>query len=298
MGDANVPLSIENREKMDTVWGEMMAMGADRRNGRPAGDDGRSASGGIRIAADEGGYPMHVGLIGCDGETRRNLVGLLRRYGCDASTDVHIDFFEDAAALGDACAEGRHRYQLAVLDCDAEFAGGGIAEAERLRAEGATCPLVLVASDDRCAVEGYRVGAVGYLIKPVGYEDLSEAIARIALLRETGGPMVVLTAGARKMPIDVSQLMCCQSSGHYVVLHRWGRPPLRVRASFHDLEQVLEPFPQIERSTRGYLVNFDYVAAVDGFDFVLIDGTRVPIGQRNASRVKAAYHDYVGARCA
>lgn len=266
-------------------------MGAERRDGRPTGGD-------IRIAADEGGHPIHVGLIGCDGETRRNLVGLLRRYGCDASTDVRIDFFEDAAALGVACTEGRYRCQLAVLDCDAGFAGGGIAEAGRLRAEGAMCPLVLVASDGSCAVEGYGVGAVGYLIKPVGYEELSEAIARAALLREASGPMVVLATGARKMPIDVSQLMCCRASGHYVVLYRWGRPPLRVRVSFHDIEQVLGPFPQIERSTRGYLVNFDYVAAVDGFDFVLIDGSRVPIGQRNASRVKAAYHDYVDVRCA
>ena len=240
---------------------------------------------------------MRVGLIGCDDETLWSLAGQLRRYGRDASADVRVDSFEDAASLCTACADEKYRYDLVVLDCDADFAGGGIAEAQRLRAGGALCPLVLVASDERCAVGGYGVGAVGYLLKPIRYEELSVALARIALLRAGSGAMVFLTVGAHGMAIDVSQLMYCHSSGHHVVLYRRAQPPLRVRTSFCDVERALELFPQICRSTRGYLVNFDYVVAAEGFDFVLADGSRVPIGQRNAFRVKAAYRDYVVARC-
>lgn len=240
---------------------------------------------------------MRVGLIGCDDETLWNLAGQLRRYGREISAGVRVDSFEDAASLCSACADEKYRYDLVVLDCDAGFAGGGIAEARRLRAGGALCPLVLVASDERCAVDGYGVGAVGYLLKPVGCGELAEVLARIASLPAAGRAVALLTVGSRKMSIDVSQLMCCRSSGHYVILHRCAQPPMRVRVNFCDVERSLEPFPQICRSTRGCLVNLDYVVAVEGFDFVLTDGSRVPIGQRNASRVKAAYRDYVGARC-
>lgn len=241
---------------------------------------------------------MRVGLIGCDDETLWSLAGQLRRYGRDASAGVRVDSFEGAASLCAACADEKYRYDLVVLDCDAGFAGGGIAEARRLRAGGALCPLVLVASDERCAVGGYGVGAVGYLLKPFRYEELSAVLARTALLRAGSDTMAFLAVGAHRMAIDVSQLMYCHSSGHHVVLHRRAQPPLRVRTSFSDVERALEPFPQVCRSKRGYLVNFDYVVAAEGFDFVLADGSRVPIGQRNASRVKAAYRDYIGVRCA
>lgn len=241
---------------------------------------------------------MRAGLVGCDDETLWSLAGQLRRYGRDASTGVRVDSFEDAASLCAACSDEKYRYDLVVLDCDADFAGGGIAEARRLRAGGALCPLVLVASDERCAVDGYGVGAVGYLLKPVGCGELAEVLARIASLPAAGRAVALLTVGSRKMSIDVSQLMCCHSSGHYVILHRCAQPPMRVRVNFCDVERSLEPFPQICRSTRGCLVNLDYVVAVEGFDFVLTDGSRAPIGRRNASRVKAAYRDYIGARCA
>lgn len=57
---------------------------------------------------------------------------------------------------------------------------------------------------------------------------------------------------------------------------------------FGRLEEELAPWPQLYHANRGLLVNLDFVSRLDDGDFVLFDGTRLPVARRQVSQAREA----------
>ena len=59
----------------------------------------------------------------------------------------------------------------------------GVETARNIRDIDALCPIFIVSSSGKYAVEGYRLHVTDYLIKPVTAERIGEAIARIGAVQ-------------------------------------------------------------------------------------------------------------------
>ena len=162
--------------------------------------------------------------------------------------------------------------------------------ANAIRAAGDGCSIAFTTTSRDFAVEGYKVHAAGYLVKPYSYEELS---ALLMMDEPKARPFVELPVGGSSgVKLLLSHILWCEAQGHYVLVHTAGYGDMTVRISFAELSALLLPHPQFLVCCRGCLVNLDQVKSFSGCNFILHGGTKVPIRQRESEAAVQAYAEY------
>lgn len=144
------------------------------------------------------------------------------------------------------------------------------------------------------AVEGFRVNAVDYLLKPFSFNEFQEAIKkleeRMALRRslsETKGSTLHFTTAHRDVRIETQRIRYIEGMGEYLKIHLEGEEaPLIV---LYRMKKMLEDLPQPEflRIHKSFIVPQSRIREVSRHSLLLNDGTRLPIGEsyRNGLRL-------------
>lgn len=205
-------------------------------------------------------------------------------------------------------------FDVLFLDCYLPGADTGMDIARRVRAAGDGAPIAFVTSSVDFAVEGYDVGAVGYVVKPPRVDAVASALDRAMAQLQVGGgaaggadgaaeaslrgmaPKHIIEArgvGGAPVEIDLRALRWCTTSGHYldIALERadGSLHVMRVRMRFKDLLEVASGIPSLYSCMRGCLVDLTFVVRLEGHDFILRDGTRMPISRQNIVRARDAF---------
>lgn len=233
---------------------------------------------------------MRVAIVDDDASARRQLEAHVRQFAGSESTVTSVESYASGRLFLAAHTTGA--FDLVLLDCMLGEAGSGIDVARQLRARGDAVPIVLVTSSKDFAMEGYDVGAVGYLLKPVTYGKLSSTLLRIGAA--AGEPQTVtIQTGRDTVPVDVRRLTHAEAHGHYVRLFDVSGQMQNFRLGFGVLQESLARYPQVYCCARGQLVNLDHVREVADGSFVLNDGSRVPIRQRGVAEARHAFATYL-----
>lgn len=183
-------------------------------------------------------------------------------------------------------AAGDEPFDLVFLDIylDGE---NGVSVARSLRMVDDAVPIVFLTVSREYAVESYEVRAMDYLIKPVDPADIERVLSRILPAREPRFPFRV---GAARRYFAFGDITFLESRDHAVLLHTVDGSCYRGLAKLDDIQKDLDD-PRFLRCHRSCLVNMDYIADVRD-DFVLRDGTCVPVRVKERRRMHEAYHRY------
>jgi two-component system, LytTR family, response regulator len=128
--------------------------------------------------------------------------------------------------------------------------------------------VIFTTAYDEYALEGFRHGAVHYLVKPIEAHELVESVQRVKKRRQEqrsqGGQALGLKP---KIPVsslngiellEVEQILRCESDGNYTVIVL---PQRRVTVSktLKEIEKQLSDFPYFFRLHNSHLVNLNHV---------------------------------------
>jgi len=128
--------------------------------------------------------------------------------------------------------------------------------------------VIFTTAYDEYALEGFKQGAVHYLVKPIDAEDLVESVQRVKKKRTEGKSSGINGMGLRpKIPIsslngveliEVDQIIRCESDGNYttIVLHQ---RKITVSKTLKEIEKQLVDFPFFFRLHNSHLVNLNQV---------------------------------------
>jgi two-component system, LytTR family, response regulator len=131
--------------------------------------------------------------------------------------------------------------------------------------------VIFTTAYDEYALEGFKHGAVHYLVKPIEAEDLVESVARVAKKRAEQKPTPILLSqlGLKpKIPIsslngvelvEVEQIIRCESDGNYTVIVLPSRK-ITVSKTLKEIERQLTDFPYFFRLHNSHLVNLNHIA--------------------------------------
>lgn len=175
------------------------------------------------------------------------------------------------------------------------YMGGmtGVDAASAVRARGGEMPIIFTTTSADFAVEGFRLGAAHYIIKPVRLDDVRQALERCeGVLRNQARRIEVKTEGKTPRSLLVGDIHYAEVYDKLCVLHM-AAGDVETRLSLAELEALLDGDEGFVRCHRSYLVNLRHVRGIDGGDFVMEDGRRAAIAQRDAARVRKAYGDYL-----
>ena len=232
---------------------------------------------------------MRLSLAICDDDpvTLRYLAEKAAGWGAERGHVLSIFPCPSAEALLFAM-EDRGGWDILLLDI--EMPGmDGMTLSKRLRARDKSLVIVFITGYPEYMQEGYDVGALHYLLKPVREEKLFEVLDRAAELKEEAPPALYLSSGRESEKILLRDVLYAESDGHYVRLHTAGGEK-RFRATVPEAEKLLGK--DFFRVSRSYLVPLARVKTVSRNDVTLDDGTALPLGKGICDQLNRALIAY------
>jgi two-component system LytT family response regulator len=166
--------------------------------------------------------------------------------------------------------------------------------------------IVFTTAFEKFAVTAFEIGALDFLLKPVGRDRVRAAAARARAALEHGMPSVVarareaLTAGkpitrvfvrerGRMVAVKVEEVEQLEACDDYVTIDTGDRQYL-IHARLSDMEARLDP-RRFVRIHRSHVVNLDFVTAIEPHEgarveAVLKSGARVVASRAGTARLK------------
>ncbi len=187
-------------------------------------------------------------------------------------------------------SEDKAPYDVLIFDIQMKNING-MELAKKLRARGCDSVIIFVTGIPDYAIEGYEVGAVRYILKPVKPEVLNGLLdAAYAECAKKAEVYFVLGQGADVERIPFEKIIYIEARGHYVFLkgtdfeREW-------KAGFSETTAAFEG-----RSffclRRGLLVNLAHVQRITRTDCVLDGGESLPVARGVYKELNEAFIDF------
>lgn len=146
--------------------------------------------------------------------------------------------------------------------------------------------IIFTTAYSQYAVEGFKVDAVDYLLKPIDFPDFQKAINKaIELLElrsakntniETNKEFLFIKSEYKIIRINFSEIIYIQGMSEYVKFYLTGRKPIMSLLSLKSLEAQL-PANLFMRVHKSYIVNVQKITTIERNEIVYDDGTIIPI---------------------
>lgn len=157
------------------------------------------------------------------------------------------------------------------------------------------------------AVEGFRLDAVDYLLKPLSFGDFSRSVARASslyTLRQGGvshneaevdanansqdeSQYITIKSEYRQVPICIRDIVFLESEGEYIRFHLSSGRAVTTFYRLKNMEAEL-PSTQFVRIHRSYIVNMDSIVSYERGRVYISDIDYLPIGQNYRDTFQSA----------
>lgn len=203
--------------------------------------------------------------------------------------DAQIAFFASGEEF--LAADPAGKFDLVLMDI---YMSGmtGLETARTLRQKDKTACIVFTTTSEDHALEGYRVRAMQYLVKPVQEEDVAEVLAALQTGSSAQGKAEPLTLviGGEKRQIDPGDILYVEVFGKKSLIHVTAEV-LETQTPIGELSLLL-PSADFVRCHRAYIVNLAHVARLDG-DFTMANGDTVYVRVKDLPAIRKAWNRYM-----
>ena len=205
-------------------------------------------------------------------------VELLRSYVQRDERLQLVGAFTDARAAMATLQQGG--VDLAILDIQMpELSGIEIARA----ADEMGVRVMVITAYREYALDGFRVHAADYLLKPVSRNEFAEAIDRICSRQSAPVQYLTVRSDYRQLRLPFNEILYVEGLKDYVKIYVTGRErPVITQMSLKAVEQAL-PADEFVRIHRSFVVAKSRVTAYDRTS-VTVAGTALPIGDTYRQR--------------
>jgi DNA-binding LytR/AlgR family response regulator len=136
-------------------------------------------------------------------------------------------------------------------------------------------PIIFLTALKEYVFDAFDVDATGYLLKPVGREQLFRYIDK-ALKRDDDS--VLIKNGHDYRKILLSDIIYCESAGRKVEIHA----AKRVFSYYQKIKELSGALGTgFYMPHRSYIVNLDHVQGLSGNDIIMDNGEKVPVAKVN-----------------
>lgn len=217
------------------------------------------------------------------------LSAFVRRYGDAHDTSFQITWIKSAMEM----LSDKAHYDLVLLDIDLPGISG-MEAAQLMRVYDESTPIIFVTNLAKYAVKGYEVGAMGFIVKPVTWGNLSMNLDRaLRAIRQNAGRSVMVPTEDGMRVIPFSSIVCVEVTGHRLSYHLEGGELLEARGSLGQLEEELAGAPVV-RVAKSCVVNMDKITLVRPQDLQMVTGECVHVSRTRKREVIDAVTDYLG----
>lgn len=232
---------------------------------------------------------MRIAIVDDNGAERGALAAQVRaalERRCIAG--AIMEYADGNSFLAAARAE---RFALAFLDIYMEGMDG-VSAARALRAFDTDCALVFTTTSTDHALDGYRVRAMQYLVKPYTAAEVEGVFDELARLLPAPEQYIQVKAGRQALRLRLGDILYAEHFQHQIHIHTADSRETVSRMTFGDFAAQLSGDRRFLICGRGVLVNLAHVSDFDGRAFTL-PGAVLPVSRSFADKARAAFGEYL-----
>ena len=188
-------------------------------------------------------------------------------------------------------SEDKAPYDVLIFDIQMKNMNG-MELAKKLRSRGCDSTIIFITGVPDYAIEGYEVGAVRYILKPVKPEILNGLLdAAYAECEKKVESYFVLGQGADVERIPFEKIIYVEARGHYVFLkgsdfeREW-------KASFSTITAQMEKSGNFFCLKRGLIVNLEHVRQITRTECIMDNGEVLPVARSTYKELNEAFIDF------
>ena len=181
-------------------------------------------------------------------------------------------------------------YDLIILDIKMTFMDG-MRAAKRIRELDSDVVIVFISNTPQYAIEGYKVRAVDYMLKPITWFSFCESLSRALMyIKPRAQSFVTISMKGGKTRLEVDRICYVEAQDHQLVYNtRDGY--YAAKGTMREAEEQLAE-GHFFRCNRCYLVNLKYVETYQGCD-VRVNGDVIQVSRRRRKGFLDALNAYM-----
>ena len=231
---------------------------------------------------------LRIAIVEDDPAHANKLCLFLERYQQEQGIELDFTVLPDGMAI---VQDYRNEWDIIFLDIEMPYLDG-MSAAREIRAKDAAVVLIFITNMSHYAINGYEVEALGYMLKPITYEQFFMKIQKavsVAKLREQ--QQVIVTTREELIRLRADEILYVEVVNHHIHIHTL-TDEIVVFDSLKNFELCL-PAKGFVRCGQSYIVNLRHMKKVM-VTSVLIDRYEIPISRMCRKDFLKAVSDYIG----
>jgi len=169
----------------------------------------------------------------------------------------------------------------------------GLDTAREMRERDKTSNIIFLTSSPEFALESYSIKAKGYIVKPIKYEQLSEALEDCsAALREEPKNLLLKSAcGYQK--IYLRDICYLEAQNKQVILFLHSGKSIMIPEPLYSFENKLLVQDGFFKCHRSYIVYMPNINSFTSNEISMQSGCRIPIARGLGNKFQEAYFSFM-----
>ncbi len=230
---------------------------------------------------------IYAAIVEDDAHDMELLKGYLDKYARERQQKFSIREFTDGEDIVNGYTA---TYDLILMDIEMKFMDG-MQAARAIRELDQKVELIFITNMPQYAIQGYKVNALDYMLKPVSYfafaASMDKALARIG---DETKPFVVINTKGGKMKLDEDEITYLEVLDHTLFYHTTNGD-YEAKGTLRDAAAQLDP-NRFYFCNRCYLVNLDFVEQYAG-NTITVNGDTVTVSRSRRKPFLNALNEWV-----
>lgn len=232
---------------------------------------------------------MNIAIVEDLAQDRERISSCLSRYMAELELTYHLYTYENAEEFVEALST--LTFQIVFMDIYLQDMTG-MEAAVCLRRRNRDCKLIFLTVSTEHCLEGFRVNACHYLIKPFADHDFAEAMERCRLKPAYDVPYLDVICDGKELRLNTESILYIQVQKRNALVQTLNQK-LIVNGPFHTLTKPLLGDRRFLLCIQGVIINMDYISRQEETVFIVKNGDRLPINIRNKRQILQHYRNYI-----
>ena len=218
---------------------------------------------------------MRIAIVDDIKEERAVLYGWLSNQL--SKRNIPGDFVEFESGEEFLAAAKERPFTVVFLDIYMNGANG-IEIARELRMSDSDCFLIFTTTSTDHALEGFRVRALHYLVKPYNEKEISTLLDEILSRIPDSGKYIDVKVNGSNIQIPFKNIIYAEHFSHMIHIHTTGGKEMDSR--FYSCN-------------RGIVINLEHAVDFDGSMFLMDDDNNIPVSRKLLKNARQTFMEFL-----
>ena len=230
---------------------------------------------------------LRIAVVEDDKTYAAQLKEYLVRYGTEKNQKISVALFPDGE---DIVTDYSAEFDIILMDVEMTFMDG-MTTAERIREKDDEVVIIFITNMPQYAIQGYKVDALDYVLKPISYFAFSQRIDRaLTRVKKKEATYITVAQKGGKKKLNVDKICYVEVRDHDLIYHST-KGDIVTKSSMKEAEDTLGG-TKFFRCNRCYLVNLEYVEDFRGND-VTVASDVIQVSRARKKAFMDALNDYM-----